>query len=194
MKINYNELMKQEISNLKSTPKLLLHVCCAPCTSSVLERLNTFNVVLYYYNPNTYPKEEYFLRAKQFDKLSNSPLIIEEYRHTEFLEKVKGFENQLEGGLRCEKCIKLRLEKSFKYAKENNFDYITTTLSVSPHKNAEYINKIGLELSKKYNVKFLVADFKKENGFLNSIKLSKEFGLYRQDYCGCEFSITKKED
>lgn len=193
MKENFNQLMKQEIKSLKTTPKLLLHVCCAPCSSSVLERLDAFDITLYYYNPNTYPEQEYLLRAEQFKKLTNLPLVKEDYNHTEFLSNIIGLEQELEGGRRCEECIKLRLEQSFKYAKEHNFDYVTTTLSVSPHKNVEYINRIGRELSKKYDIKFLVADFKKENGFLNSISLSRQFDLYRQDYCGCEFSISKKD-
>ena len=194
MKQNYNELMKEEILNLKNKPKLLLHVCCAPCSSSVLKKLNAFDITLYYFNPNTYPKEEYLLRAEQFTKLTNLPIKIEKYNHNEFLDVIRNLENEPEGGLRCEKCIECRIRKTFEFAKVNNFDYVTTTLSVSPHKNAEFINKIGKELSNIYNIKFLVADFKKENGFLNSIKISKELNLYRQDYCGCEFSIMKKED
>lgn len=192
MKQNYNEIMKEEINHLTTKPKLLLHVCCAPCSSSVLNRLTCFDITLYYYNPNTYPNEEYFLRANQFKKLTKLPIIIENYNHEEFLNAIKTYENEPEGGARCEKCIETRLKKTFEYAKENKYDYVTTTLSVSPHKNAEFINKIGIKFSKDYNIKFLVADFKKENGFLNSIKISKELELYRQDYCGCEFSITKK--
>jgi len=193
MKQNYNELMKQEINSLTYKPKLLLHVCCAPCSTSVIRKLTAFDTTLYYYNPNTYPEDEYSLRAEQFSKLTNLPFIKELYNHKEFLDNIYGYENELEGGLRCEKCIFLRLKKSFEYAKANNYDYVTTTLSVSPHKNAEYINSIGIKLSKDYNIKFLVADFKKENGFLDSINISKSLGLYRQDYCGCEFSITKKD-
>ena len=192
MKENFNQLMKEEIKSLKTSPTLLLHVCCAPCSSSVLEKLNAFNITLYYYNPNTYPEQEYMLRAEQFNKLTNLPVIKEKYDHAEFLSNIKGLESEMEGGKRCEECIRLRLEQSFKYAREHSFDYVTTTLSVSPHKNAEYINNIGRSLSTKYDVKFLVADFKKENGFLNSINLSKQLDLYRQDYCGCEFSISNK--
>ena len=193
MKTNYNNLMKQEISKLKTTPKLLLHVCCAPCSSAVIERLNMFNLTLYYSNPNTYPQNEYILRAEQFKKFTDKPIVVEEYNHNSFLTEIKGLENELEGGTRCQKCIALRLKNSFEYAKQNGYDYITTSLSVSPHKDSEFINQEGLRLSQIYGIKFLVADFKKENGYLNSINLSKKFNLYRQDYCGCEFSITNKK-
>lgn len=190
-KIDYNKLMKEEIGNLKATPKLLLHVCCAPCSSACLDRLSNFDITLYYYNPNTYPKDEYLLRAEQFTKLTQLPLIVENYEHQQFLETIAGDENSPEGGERCKKCIKNRLAHSFKYAKENGFEYITTTLTISPHKDAQYINTIGKELEKLYGVKFLPTDFKKENGFLKSIQLSKQFNLYRQDYCGCEFSMPQ---
>lgn len=194
MKTNYNELMKQEISKLTSRPKMLLHVCCAPCSSGVLDKLTDFDITLYYYNPNTYPEEEYDLRFKQFEKLSSLPIVKCEYNHNEFLKQIIGLEQESEGGARCEQCILIRLIESFKYAEKNNFDYITTTLSISPHKDAEFINCCGKALEKQFNVKYLYADFKKENGFLESIKISKNLDLYRQDYCGCEFSITKKED
>lgn len=192
MKINYNQIMHKQISQLQSKPKLLLHVCCAPCSSGVLPKLEQFfDITLFYYNPNTYPETEYNLRAEQFCKFTSLPIIIHKYNHNEFLEIAKEFCNEIEGGIRCQKCIKLRMEQSFKYAKMNNFDYITTTLSISPHKNAELINLCGGQLEKEYKVKYLYADFKKDNGYLNSIKYSKEYQLYRQEYCGCEFSINK---
>ena len=198
MKIDYNKLMKEQIKNIDNNKKILLHVCCAPCSSAVVEKLKNFNLTLYYYNPNTYPINEYNLRYKQFDSLAKFAnncfkIVLEQYNHNEFLEKVEGFENDLEGGKRCEACIRLRLNKSFQYAKQNNFDFVTTTLSISPHKNADFINRCGKELEQIYGIPFLYADFKKENGYLNSIKLSKELNIYRQDYCGCEFSLNKKE-
>lgn len=189
MAINYNLKMKEQISSLTSKPKLLLHVCCAPCSSGVLPQLKQyFDITLYYYNPNTYPKDEYLYRAQQFAKLTNLPIVVCEYNHDEFLQIVQGDENAPEGGTRCQKCIKLRMENSFKYAKANIFDYVTTTLSISPHKDALYINECGEILQNKYDISYLYADFKKENGYLNSINESKRLNLYRQDYCGCEFS------
>ena len=190
IKQNYNLMMKQQISNLKGKPKLLLHVCCAPCSSGVLPKLKEyFDITLFYYNPNTYPKDEYLLRAEQFSKFCDLPLIVYDYEHNEFLSEIKGLEQLKEGGYRCQKCIELRMYKSFEYALNHNFDYVTTTLSVSPHKDAEFINICGQKLEEEYNVKYLYADFKKENGYLNSISESKKFDLYRQDYCGCEFSM-----
>lgn len=183
--------MKKEIESLKTNPKLLLHVCCAPCSSAVLERLQDFEITLFYNNPNTYPKEEYDLRANQFAKLTHLPFVKSEYDHNEFLTLINNdlnLINEKEGGNRCQKCIELRLSNSFKYAKENGYDYVTTTLTISPHKDAEYINQLGEKLQSIYNVKFLHSDFKKDNGFLNSVKISTDLGLYRQDYCGCEFS------
>lgn len=194
IKQDYNKLMKEEIKNLATKPKLLLHVCCAPCSSACLDRLSAFDISLYYYNPNTYPESEYTLRAEQFKKLTNLPLIVEQYHHDEFLKKIKGEENSLEGGIRCQKCIENRLEHSFIYAKDNGFDYVTTTLTISPHKDANFINQKGKELEKTYKVKFLPTDFKKENGFLNSINISKKLNLYRQDYCGCEFSFRSNKN
>ena len=188
-KINYNLMMKEQLSNLTGKPKLLLHVCCAPCTSGVLPVLkNFFDITLFYYNPNIYTKDEYLLRAEQFAKLTNLPIIISEYNHDEFLNVAKNLEKEVEGGKRCNECIKLRLEKSFEYAVANKFDYISTTLSISPHKDANFINECGNNLSQIYSIKYLYADFKKENGYLNSINISKELNLYRQTFCGCEFS------
>ena len=193
-KVNYNLVMKQQLSNLKGKPTLLLHVCCAPCSSGVLPKLKEyFDITLYYYNPNTYPKDEYLLRAEQFAKLTQLPLVICDYDHNQFLSTIKGLELTTEGGTRCQKCIELRLESSFNYAKANHFDYVTTTLSISPHKDAQFINICGEKLQTKYSVNYLYADFKKDNGYLISINESKKFDLYRQDYCGCEFSIPSKD-
>lgn len=194
MKIDYNIKMHEQINSFTSKPRLLLHVCCAPCSSGVLPKLKEiFDITLYYYNPNTYPESEYMLRAQQFAKLSDLPLIICDYNHNEFLDYIKGNEQDAEGETRCQKCIKLRLGQSFKYASINHFDYITTTLSISPHKDAQFINQCGEKLQTKYQSTYLYADFKKEKGYLNSICESKRLDLYRQDYCGCEFSIYTKK-
>ena len=194
MKINYNLKMKQQLATLSSKPKLLLHVCCAPCSSAVIEKLKQyFDITLYYFNPNTYPQDEYDLRANQFSKLTSLPLIVCDYDHNTFLQTVKDVKHSVEGGERCQRCIKLRLEQSFKYAVNNNYDYITTTLSISPHKDANFINLCGEKFSSIYNIKYLYADFKKENGYLDSINLSNKFNLYRQKYCGCEFSMQSKD-
>ena len=192
-KVNYNDKMKQLISTLQDKPKLLLHVCCAPCSSAVIERIaKHFDITLFYFNPNTYPESEYLLRAEQFAKLTTLPLIVCNYDHREFLNNIKGCEQDIEGGSRCQKCIELRMRKSFEYAQLNNFDMVTTSLSISPHKDHIFINHCGEKLQQEYNIPYLYADFKKENGYLNSIVLSKQFNLYRQDYCGCEFSINRQ--
>ncbi len=195
-KIDYNAKMKEIISNLTDRPKLLLHSCCAPCSSSVLQRIKEyFDVTVLYYNPNIYPEEEYFKRKQEQIKLLNIlniKLMDCDYIPEEYYQKVVGYECEKEGGARCEKCFYLRLEKTAQLATNNGFDFFGTTLTVSPHKNAEIINRIGEELEKKYGIKFLYSDFKKEDGYLNSIKLSKEYNLYRQEYCGCEFSKPQK--
>ena len=188
--------MKEIISTFKNKPKLLLHSCCAPCSSSVLSRIKEyFDITVLYYNPNIYPQEEYFKRKKEQIKLLNIfniKFMDCDYNQDEYFNRVLGFECEKEGGARCEKCFYLRLDKTAQLAKDNGFDYFGTTLTVSPHKNAEIINKIGEELKEKHNVNFLYSDFKKEDGYLNSIKLSKEYNLYRQDYCGCKFSMPQK--
>ena len=188
MKIDYNKLMHEEISSFGNRPKLLLHCCCAPCSSAVIEKLkNYFDITYFYYNPNIFPEDEYLLRRDEFIKLGVKVVELK-YNHNEFLDVVAGYENEKEGGARCRICIAERLDKTFEYAVNNNYDIVTTTLSISPHKDAEFINKLGENLEEKYGVKYLHADFKKENGYLNSINICKEKGIYRQDYCGCEFS------
>jgi len=188
MKIDYNKLMHEEISSFGDKPKLLLHCCCAPCSSAVIEKLkNYFDITYFYYNPNIYPEEEYLLRKQEFLKLGVNVVDLQ-YNHNDFLKVVEGFENESEGGARCKICIAERLDKTFEYALANDFEIVTTTLSISPHKDAEFINKLGENLQEKYGIKYLHADFKKENGYLNSINICKEKGIYRQDYCGCEFS------
>ena len=192
MNINYNEEMKKSISNLDDHNKLLLHSCCGPCSSSVIERLRDyFDITVIYYNPNIEPKEEYEKRKSEQLRLLNElgiKFMDIDYLNNEYHEKVKGYENEPENGLRCPLCFELRLDKTASKAKENNFDYFGTTLTVSPHKNSKIINEIGLKLEEKHGVKFLLSDFKKEDGYKRSIELSKKYDLYRQDYCGCLYS------
>lgn len=198
-KINYQkELDKIIEKNLadNKTPSLLLHVCCAPCSSYCLEYLSRyFNITVYYYNPNISEKEEYEYRLSEEKRLvslmsfENPVKVIEgNYNPEEFFKTVKGFENEPEGGKRCENCFRLRLEASAKFAKEKKFDFFTTTLTISPLKNADKLNSIGVQLAEKHGVKWLYSDFKKREGYKRSIILSKEYSLYRQNYCGCVFS------
>ncbi len=195
-KINYQKKMEEQILSLNGTPSLLLHSCCGPCSSYVLEVLTQyFNVTLLYYNPNIYPESEYYKRYDEQKKIIEKmpfihPVKIMEcsYDENEFLSAARGYENEREGGSRCEKCFILRMKKTAQLAAENGFDFFTTTLSVSPHKNAPLLNKIGEELSREFSVDFLYADFKKKEGYKRSIELSKKYELYRQDYCGCRFS------
>ncbi len=176
--------------------RLLLHSCCGPCSSGVLDQLTAnYDVTVYFYNPNIYPEEEYLKRAKaQSDFLTQMGIscVIEDYHPEEYEAVVKGLENQPEGGNRCLKCFELRLEKTAKYAKQKGYDIFTTTLSVSPHKDYIAINKIGKAMEEKYGVKFLEANFKKNDGYLKSIQNSKKYGIYRQNYCGCKYSLPKK--
>ena len=190
MKIDYNKLMHDEISSFGYKPKLLLHCCCAPCSSAVIEKLKEyFDITYLYFNPNIFPENEYVLRREQFEKLGVKVVDIG-YEHNKFLDLVKGMENESEGGRRCNVCIAMRMDKAFEYAKSHNFDIVTTTLSISPHKNAEFINLTGENLEKKYKMKYLHADLKKENGFLRSTQIAKQVNMYRQNYCGCEFSAN----
>lgn len=194
---NYNDLMEEEIKNLNGKPKLLLHACCGVCSSSVIERLYPyFDITILYYNPNIYPKAEYMKRLvaleEIIDKMKLDVRLIElGYLHREFKDKVKGLEKEKEGGERCNKCFYLRLEESAKFAKRNNFDYFTTTLSVSPYKNSQKLNEIGKILEEKYDIKYLYSDFKKKEGYKRSNELSNKYGIYRQHYCGCEYSLKE---
>ncbi len=197
---NETEKIIEEIKESNIRPSLLLHACCAPCSSYVIEYLSKyFNITMYYYNPNISPLQEYKLRLDELNRLlkemkdaENIKVLPCDYDGEKFIEMAKGLENEAEGGERCFKCYRLRLEKTAQVAKENNFDFFTTTLSISPYKNAEKLNEIGKELSEKYYLKYLYSDFKKKNGYKRSIELSKEFDLYRQDYCGCIFSKNNK--
>lgn len=195
-RINYQRELDALISSLNHIPKLLLHACCAPCSSYCLEYLSRyFEITVLYYNPNISPEEEFRKRSKEIKRLvSELPvknpvsLEIDEYEPREFFEAVKGLENEPEGGERCFVCYRLRLERAAKYAAEHGFDYFCSTLSISPLKNAQKLNEIGEELSEIYKVKNLPNDFKKKGGYLRSIELSREYDLYRQNYCGCVFS------
>lgn len=198
MNINYNEEMKKIIKELNGNNKLLLHSCCGPCSTAVIERLKDyFDITVLYYNPNIEPYEEYLKRKKEQIRLLSELNIKHmdiDYLNEEYRNKVVGYEKEPENGDRCHICYRLRLEKTAKLAKENNFDYFATTLTVSPYKNAKVINEIGLNLQNKYNIKYLLSDFKKEDGYKRSIELSKKYELYRQDYCGCLFSKERNVD
>lgn len=197
MKTNYNLIMEDIINNLKGKPKLLLHACCGVCSSSVIERLYPFfDITILYYNPNIYPEEEYQKRLDTqkeiIEKMNlNINLLEIGYNEEDFNEIAKGLENEKEGGARCTKCFYLRLEKTAQLACEKRFDYFTTTLSVSPYKDSQRLNKIGEVLSKKYNIKYLYSDFKKKEGYKRSNELAKMYNLYRQHYCGCKYSLDE---
>lgn len=171
--------------------KLLLHCCCAPCATSVIERLlneDEFDITLYFANSNILPQSEYTKRLEELKKLAkihNLPLVEDCYNPQEFFDSIKGLESLGEGSKRCDNCIYFRLEKTAKYAKTNGYDCFCTTLTVSPHKNAEHINNSGKELSNILNIEFLERDFKKRDGFKRSIELCKIYNIYRQTYCGC---------
>lgn len=193
-------LCKEELTKITTPKKILLHSCCAPCSSHVITYLAPyFNITVLYYNPNIYPKEEYEKRKKEQIKLINelnTPNKLDyldcDYDNDVYEELIKGYENCPERGARCPICFKLRLEKTAKLAKEHNYDYFCTTLTVSPYKNATQINEIGASLSDKYQIKWLYSDFKKEDGYKKSIELSKKYNLYRQNYCGCIYSKRNK--
>lgn len=202
--MNYSKIMEVEIEKItkeKITPRLLLHSCCAPCSSHVIDTLTPFfDITILYYNPNIEPLEEYEKRKaeeirfiKEYPKKNKLNLLDCDHENEEFKRISKGLEKEKEGGPRCIKCYYLRLEKAAKLAKENNFDYFATTLTVSPLKNSQKLNEIGEVLSKKYNIKYLYSDFKKKEGYKHSIEMSKEYNLYRQDYCGCIFSKAQRE-
>jgi hypothetical protein len=194
-KINYQKEMKKIIENLDYKPKLLLHSCCAPCSSYVLEYLsNYFDIIIFFYNPNINIPEEFekrYLEQKRFveEIYGNKIQVIKgKYDPNQFLQAIKGYEKDGEGSERCTKCYELRIRESAKKALEVKADFFTTTLTISPLKNAEKLNSLGFEYEKAYGIKWLPSNFKKNNGYQNSIKLSREHDLYRQDYCGCSFS------
>lgn len=203
-KINFQQLLEDLISKLKKEgelPSLLLHSCCAPCSSYVLEYLSQFfSITVFYYNPNIWPDEEFRKRVlEQEEFIQKLPtkhkigFIAGNYDTERFYAMSKGKEHLREGGERCFDCYRLRLEESAVLAKDKGFDYFCTTLSISPLKNAQKLNEIGEELAQKYGVKYLPSDFKKKNGYLRSTQLSKEYGMYRQDYCGCIYSKVQRD-
>jgi predicted adenine nucleotide alpha hydrolase (AANH) superfamily ATPase len=183
-------------SNSEKKVKILIHACCAPCSSEVLNELKQHaEITIYYYNPNTYPYEEYMKRYDEFSKLPYKfDVINEQYNEQEYLDYVNEFKLLKEGSLRCYKCYELRLKRTAQKAKELGFDYFTTTLSISPYKNSKWINEIGFRFGEQYNVKFMYSDFKKNDGYKKSIVLSKEYNLYRQEYCGCRYSMVEMEE
>ena len=180
---NYAQQMDAVLATLGDTrPRLLLHACCGPCSSAVLEQLcRYFEITVLYYNPNTWPAAELGVTV-----------VEDSYDPQQFYTAVAGLENEPERGSRCTVCYRLRMRRAAQYARDNGFDWFTTTLSISPHKDAVRINAIGQELETEFGVKHLPSDFKKHNGYLRSLQLSEQYGLYRQDYCGCEFSAKAR--
>ncbi|MBR1408219.1 MAG: epoxyqueuosine reductase QueH [Clostridia bacterium] len=201
-KINYQLELEKELKKIKAEgrrPRLLLHGCCAPCSSYVLEYLSEiFDITLFYYNPNIAPREEFERRAAEAARLIREmgvPVALQVARYEPELwrEAVRGLENEPEGGRRCEACFRLRLNKTAQAAKEGGYDYFTTTLSISPLKDAQLLCRLGGELSQASGVPYLYSDFKKKGGYQRSIELSRIYSLYRQDYCGCAFSRAERE-
>ena len=181
---------------VKSKPGFLLHCCCAPCSTYPLRILREdFNVTAFFYNPNIHPRKEYIARKEEMESFAarwGVPLIVGEYDVKEWFRRVKGYEDEPEGGARCEICYRMRLEKTVKLAREKGIPFFGTTLTISPHKKAVVINRIGKELGEIWGVNFYEADFKKKDGFKISCQISREEGLYRQDYCGCIFSLRER--
>lgn len=201
---NFQLILDKELEAIVAsgrTPTLLLHSCCAPCSSYVLEYLSRyFAITVYYYNPNISPEEEFYKRVEEQQRLINEmplphpvKLMVGNYRPQDFEAIAHGREDEPEGGGRCAECYRLRLEESARLAATDGFDYFTTTLSISPLKNAAKLNQIGGELAEKYGVAYLFSDFKKREGYKRSCTLSVEYGLYRQDYCGCIYSKQQSE-
>ncbi len=198
--MNYNKLMEEQLENIKTGSTLLLHACCAPCSSAVLERLSSFfKITIIYYNPNITEEKEYLKRLEELKNFikkikTKYPINIIDTRYDpqEFYTIAKGLEKEKERGKRCYECYKLRLEETAKVAKEKNYDFFATTLTLSPYKKTDWINEIGNNLSSKYQTNYLYSDFKKKNGYKRSIELSKEYNLYRQDYCGCIYSKVER--
>ena len=199
MNVNYQKELEKLIDTLQEkgeVPRLFLHSCCAPCSSYVLEYLSRyFSITVFFYNPNISPKEEYEKRVEEIKRLIGEMTFVHpvtflegEYCPEKFFAMAKGLEDVPEGGERCFRCYRMRMEEAARLAKEGGYDYFTTTLSISPLKNAAKINEIGQELAGIYQVSHLPSDFKKKNGYKRSIELSAQYDLYRQNYCGCVFS------
>lgn len=202
-KINYQKLCEEEISKASAgerVPSVLLHSCCAPCSSYCIEYLSQyFHVTVFYYNPNIYPDSEYYHRVKEQQEFINRfpakypvGFIEGDFDTQEFYKAAKGLEQEPERGARCTECFKLRLGRTAEVASEKRFDYFTSTLTISPMKDAALLNQIGSEMGEVHGVKWLPSDFKKKNGYLRSCELSREYGIYRQDYCGCVFSYNER--
>lgn len=199
--MNFDKEMYNIINNLDGVPRLLLHSCCAPCSSICLSILsNYFHVTVFYYNPNMDTEEEYEKRKNEQKRFINEypakykiDFLDCDYDNETFLNRVKGLESEPERGARCPVCFRLRLEKTALKAKELNYDYFATTLTLSPLKNTKQINEIGLVVGKEIGIPYLVSDFKKNDGYKKSIEFSKEYNLYRQNYCGCKFSKDVRE-
>ncbi len=203
-KINYNEIMKEVLKEQDGTKRLLLHACCGPCSTYPLSILvDYFQVDILYLNQNIYPYEEW---KKRLDTLisfvndfniktnHNVKVFVEHYDHSIFLNKCELYKNEQEGGKRCELCHKLRLHLAYEYASKHNYDFFTTVMTVSSHKPSSFLNELGKELNKEFkNTEYLLSDFKKENGQLKGIQIAKEYGLYRQNYCGCEFALRNDD-
>ncbi len=201
---NYGILTENKINEIKKAgthPTLLLHVCCAPCSSYVLEYLShVFDITLFFYNPNIFPEGEYKFRLSELERFTSEAgytdmrIISPVYNPTEFFEAVRGMESLAEGGERCRICYNLRLKRTAEEAASGKYDYFTTTLSISPYKNSEWLNEIGNQLANEYGLSYLYSDFKKKNGYKRSIELSTKYGLYRQNYCGCIYSKKESEN
>ncbi len=200
--LNYSQQTDEvtaAIAAAGTRPRLLLHACCGPCSSAVLERLCPyFEITVLYYNPNTWPAQEYRRRGDELERFVavahplGVTVVEDRYDPQEFYAVAAGLENEPERGARCTACYRLRMRRAAEFAANGGYDWFTTTLSLSPHKDAERINQIGRELEREYGVRHLPSDFKKKNGYLRSLQLSQEYGLYRQDYCGCEFSAKAR--
>ena len=202
-KINYRRKLEETLDHLQKescVPKLLLHSCCAPCSSYVLEYLSSyFYITVLYYNPNIYPDEEYFKRVEEqkhfierFPARYSISFVEGAFEKERFYTMARGMEDLPEGGERCFRCYEMRLREAAEYAKRLKMDYFTTTLSISPMKNAAKLNEIGAKLQEEYQIPYLFSDFKKKNGFQRSVELSNAYGMYRQDYCGCIFSMRER--
>ena len=198
MKRNYEEEFLQMVDGAPKGAKLLLHSCCAPCSSACLERLvGHFQITVFYYNPNIDEESEYEKRKAEqirFLKETGYAEILDcDHDKAAFEEIAAGYENEPEKGKRCYRCYNLRLDRTAQVAKLGGYDYFATTLTLSPHKNAEWLNELGFLAGENYGVQYLPSDFKKKNGYRRSIELSKEYGLYRQDFCGCKFSKAARQ-
>ena len=202
-KVNYGRILDEKLAQLKASgekPALLLHACCAPCSSHTLLFLcDYFRITLYFFNPNIAPESEYIYRKVELIRLVKElgldvEIISEDYDSSPFYELAKGLEDLPERGERCRKCIGYRLRKTAETAKKLGCDYFTTTLTISPHKDCEFINQYGGQLAEEMGIAYLFSDFKKHDGYKHSIQLSKEYNLYRQDYCGCVYSRRAKEN